>query len=82
MRLIAETSEYDAPEAAVAMLIETMRASGDEWGWRVAHFDRLAGTDALRLGLEAGNGLDALLEGWADARAAFEELRAPYLIYR
>jgi uncharacterized protein YbbC (DUF1343 family) len=82
VRLVASTSDYDAPRAAVAMLVETKRASGDRWSWATSHFDRLAGTDALRLGLDRGLELPALLEGWDDARAAFEALRAPYLIYR
>lgn len=82
VRLVAESSDYDAPAAAVAMLIETRRATGDAWSWRPAHFDRLAGTDALRLGIERGDGLDALTAAWAAERARFEELRAPYLIYR
>ena len=60
VRLVAESSTYDAPTASVAMLIETYRASGDNWMWRTAHFDRLAGTDALRVGIEAGEGLEAL----------------------
>ena len=35
--------------------------SGDAWGWRESHFDRLAGTDRLRLALSrasAGRALD------------------------
>lgn len=81
VRLISESSTYDAPVVAVAMLIEALRASGDEWGWRVAHFDRLAGTDRLRLGLEAGQDLATLTGGWTRASTDFEALRAPYLIY-
>jgi uncharacterized protein YbbC (DUF1343 family) len=48
----------------------------------VSHFDRLAGTDALRLGIEAGSDVDELTAGWAEQLAAFEALREPYLIYR
>lgn len=81
VRVVGESSTYDAPRVAVAMLVEARRAAGDRWSWREAHFDRLAGTDALRLGLEAGEGVDALTEGWAAQLQAFEELRTPYLIY-
>lgn len=81
VQLIPESSDYDASRAVVAMLIETYRASGSNWGWFVAHFDRLAGSDALRLGIEAGQDLDALTRGWAAPLAQFEELRAPFLIY-
>jgi len=82
VRLVPETEAYDAPAAAVAMLIETRAASGDRWAWRIAHFDRLSGTDRLRLSLDAGEGLEAILGPWRAQLARFEALRAPYLIYR
>jgi uncharacterized protein YbbC (DUF1343 family) len=82
VRLIGETSDYDAPSAAVAMLVEMRRASGDRWSWAVSHFDRLAGTDALRLGIDRGLALPELVAGWDEERAGFEALRAPHLIYR
>jgi uncharacterized protein YbbC (DUF1343 family) len=82
VRLVAESSAYDAPRVGVALLVETYRASEGNWTWRVSHFDRLAGTDALRLGIEAGSDVDELTAGWAGQLAAFEALREPYLIYR
>jgi uncharacterized protein YbbC (DUF1343 family) len=82
VRLVAEAPTYDAPRAAVAMLIEARRASGERWSWAETHFDRLAGTDALRLGLDAGGSLEELTAGWAEELRAFQALREPYLIYR
>ncbi len=82
VRLVAASTDYDAPRAAVAMLVEAHRASGDAWSWNVAHIDRLAGTAALRLGIDAGQDVGALTAGWSDAIRDFERLRAPYLIYR
>jgi len=81
VRLVAESTSYDATRAGVAMLVETYRASGDRWEWYVAHFDRLAGTDALRLGIAAGQGVETLTAGWAAALSTFEDMRAPYLLY-
>ncbi len=80
--IVPSSTDYDASRAAVAMLVETYRMSGDNWFWRERHFDRLAGTDALRLGIIAGRGLDELTSHWDVQMAAFEELRTPYLIYR
>jgi uncharacterized protein YbbC (DUF1343 family) len=48
---------------------------------RPAFFDLLAGTDATRLALEAGEEPDAIIAGWADRLADFERLRARYLLY-
>lgn len=81
VRVVGESSAYDAPRVAVAMLVESRRASGDQWFWRESHFDRLAGTDALRTGIEADMTVDELTRGWVDPLEAFEATRAPYLIY-
>ena len=81
VRLVPSSTDYDASRAAVAMLVETYKASGENWSWREGHFDRLAGTDALRLGIIAGQGLDELTADWNARIAAFETLRSPYLIY-
>lgn len=81
VRVVPTSTDFDAPRAAVAMLIEAYRASGDDWSWNVAHFDRLAGTDALRLGIEAGEDLATLTEGWGASTHAFDARRGPYLIY-
>jgi uncharacterized protein YbbC (DUF1343 family) len=81
VRLVTESTDFDAPRVAVAMLIEARRASGTQWDWRVAHMDRLSGTDALRLGLDEELPPDALVRGWDEEVRAFEEQRAPYLLY-
>ncbi|MGD8319270.1 MAG: DUF1343 domain-containing protein [Gemmatimonadota bacterium] len=82
VRLVGATSTYDAPRAAVAMLVETYRMSGDHWSWNVAHIDRLAGTDALRRGIDAGKSMAELTADWDSQLSAFRALRAPYLLYR
>jgi uncharacterized protein YbbC (DUF1343 family) len=81
VRLIQESSTLDSPRVAAAMLVETFRASGTNWSWQVAHFDRLAGTDALRRGVVAGLDPDELTGAWRDESRAFELQRTPYLIY-
>jgi uncharacterized protein YbbC (DUF1343 family) len=82
VRVVGSTTDYDAPRVGVAMLVEARRLSGDRWQWSVSHFDRLAGTDALRVGLDAGEGLAELTAGWDAQVADFEGQRAPYLLYR
>lgn len=82
VRLVYTNPGYDPTLAALALLRETRRLSGDRWEWRRGHFDRLAGTDRLREGIEGGLSMDILREGWDDALEAFLELRAPYLLYQ
>jgi uncharacterized protein YbbC (DUF1343 family) len=80
--LIPESTDYDASKAAVAMLLETYSMSGNNWLWAEAHFDRLAGTDSIRLGIEAGLDFAELTSAWDSETQAFEQLRSPFLIYR
>jgi uncharacterized protein YbbC (DUF1343 family) len=82
VRFVAtDPTTYDPTVAAVATLVEARRLAGDRWEWREEHFDRLAGTDALRLGIDAGDDVAVLTAGWASQLAAFRELRRAYLLY-
>jgi uncharacterized protein YbbC (DUF1343 family) len=81
VRFHADGPGYDPVRAALAVLLEAREMAGDRWSWREAHFDRLAGTDAVRLGIEAGLGLDEIQAGWAVQREAFRSAVAPYLLY-
>ena len=81
VRLLATSPDYDPTHAAVALLVETRRMSGPQWGWLQAHFDRLAGTDRLRQAIDAGAGFDEIRSGWQDELEAFKRVREQYLIY-
>lgn len=82
VRLEAVGSAYDPTLAALALLVETRAMSGDRWSWRVAHFDRLAGTDELRNALDAGVSYRELAEGWGEGLEEYVARRAAYLLYR
>lgn len=81
VRLIPESSTFDAPRVAVAMLVEARRASGAQWSWRATHMDRLSGTDSLRLGLDEGRSPEELVQTWTGDQRAFLTRRAAYLLY-
>ena len=82
VRLIATGADYDPTLATLALLREIRDISGELWEWRVSHFDRLAGTDRLRLGIDEGLDVTELREGWDEDLERFQEMRAPYLIYQ
>ena len=79
---VTDRSSYDPVRTAVAALLAARRLSGDAWEWRVRHFDRLAGSDGLRLAIDGGAPLDEITSEWSADVAAFEALRRPYLLYR
>lgn len=81
VRLVVLDRNVYQPVRASAVLVSTIRTlHPDKFEFRAAHFDRLAGTDKLRLAIEAGT-LDALFKQWDADEAVFRVTRKPYLIY-
>jgi uncharacterized protein YbbC (DUF1343 family) len=78
---VTDPGLYDPTEAGVALLVEARALSGDAWQWNADHFDRLAGTNRLRFGVEEGDDLPDLVAGWSEARSTFEALRRATLLY-
>jgi uncharacterized protein YbbC (DUF1343 family) len=79
--IVTDPTTYDPVRAGVVLLVEARRLSGEAWGWDARHFDRLAGTSALREGIEEGLDPEALMDGWAEALVGFEALSAPFHLY-
>ena len=82
VKLVPVATDYDAPRAGIATLVEIYKRSKDQWEWRVGAMDRLSGTDQIRLAIDAGKDVDEIMAGWDEALAAFRQRSAPYLIYR
>ncbi len=78
---VTDPEVYDPALTGVALLVEAYNLSGPDWSWRAAHFDRLAGTDELRVGVEAGFDVEELTAGWQEELAAFRPLREGVLLY-
>jgi uncharacterized protein YbbC (DUF1343 family) len=79
--VVTDRDRYDPTTAAVAALVEIQRTHADRLEWRTSHFDRLAGTAALRTGIVAGEDVAALTSSWSGEQARFDALRRPYLLY-
>lgn len=79
---VTDRAAYDPTATAVHLLAAVVARHPDRIGWRTAHFDRLAGTDRLRLDLAAGRPATGIVAGWAGERAAWERrttaIRLPY----
>lgn len=76
-----DASAYDPTTAAVVALVEARAQDPAQWDWNTAHFDRLAGTDSLRLGIERGLEAGELTRGWEAARDAFVAIAEPFWLY-
>lgn len=53
----------------------------DKFAFHADYFDKIMGTDKVRLALEAGEGVETILGSLEPGLAAFAELRRPYLLY-
>jgi uncharacterized protein YbbC (DUF1343 family) len=74
----------------IAVVQACRQLGGRHFAWRpeayefvedVPAFDLLCGTDQVRLGIEAGRPLEALLAGFDDERRTFLEARGRYALY-
>lgn len=78
---VSDADAYDPTRTAVAILHEARELAGDEWEWNETHFDRLAGTQSLRIGVEQGVPWEDLTSEWMEERAAFERIAAENRLY-
>jgi uncharacterized protein YbbC (DUF1343 family) len=77
-------SDPDALQAVltgVGLLAALMQLYGDELVWNEQHFDRLAGSAALRAALNGGAEPVELAAAWQPYEDAFRQRAAPFLLY-
>ncbi|MGH7444954.1 MAG: exo-beta-N-acetylmuramidase NamZ family protein, partial [Longimicrobiales bacterium] len=79
---VTDRAHYDPTHTAIATLAAIQAMHPDSLQFRVSHFDRLAGTDAVRTAILAGASAADITAGWAAQLEAFRARSAPYLLYR
>ncbi len=83
---VLDKERADPVAFTVALLAEVVARRPNELKWNEEHFDRIAGSDAVRRSLaeqELSNtrNPERLMESWKNAHAEFERLRSRYLLY-
>ena len=78
---VTDRAVFNAFQTGVACVKAVHDLFPEEFQWRIAHFDRLCGTDTIRQQIENGIPLNAMIAGWTTGRGAFLELRRKYLRY-
>lgn len=76
---ITDRESYRPVRTAVLLIDAIRRRHPADFAWSRT-MDRLAGTDRLRLAMEAGT-VEALLDDWEREAEEFRRLRAGYLLY-
>jgi Uncharacterized protein conserved in bacteria len=82
---VTDRDQVEPVSVGVHLLQAIYSRHSRDWEWRTSHFDRLAGTDALRKAILSDTtgtaSIDALLERWKAESRKFGESVRPYLIY-
>jgi uncharacterized protein YbbC (DUF1343 family) len=79
---VTDRNTYDPTFTATAALTVIRALQPEQLTFLERHFDRLAGTDRLRLGILAGASMADLTMEWTGQLAAFERIRSAHLLYR
>lgn len=79
---VTNRAVYDPTALAAAILATLRRLYPDSLLIDPTRFDQLAGSDRLRLELDAGADPRAIAATWADADRIFAREREPYLLYK
>ena len=78
---VTDRSRYDPIATAVRLISIIRNHHREQFAWIPAHFDRLAGTKALRIAIDAGTDADEIVASWRPELTRFEARRKPYLLY-
>lgn len=82
---VTDPASFDPIRTGIAMIVTAKRLYPDDFAWRESappyFFDKLTGTDAVRLAIDAGKDTDEIVAGWKKDLAAFARMRARYLLY-
>lgn len=78
---VTDRERYDPAMTGIALLVDIHALHPDRMRWNMSHFDRLAGTDRVRLAIVAGGSVQDITAGWAAQTEAFRTAVAPYLLY-
>ena len=84
---VGEPDRFHPVSASVVIIAVLQEFCGVKKIWRQAgtredFFDKLYGTDQVRLALQAGKSSEAIIRGWQGPIRAFRSSRRPFLLYK
>jgi uncharacterized protein YbbC (DUF1343 family) len=88
---VTDHTKFRPVQTALVVLGEIRYSLGEAFRWRTERYefvdhipaiDILFGSDRERTMIEAGAGIDEIVEPWAGAEAAFRRRREPFLLYQ
>jgi beta-N-acetylhexosaminidase len=79
--VVTDREIFESVRTGLEVVAAFRRDNREEFRWRGAHFDRLAGVGWLREGIEADLPVSELADRWQDLLEAWQERAEYYLIY-
>ncbi len=78
---VLDRDAYRPLETILSVLAEIRALYPEEFAFHPDYFDKIMGTDGVRLALEKGTPPAEIAASWRSGLAGFEALRRPYLLY-
>lgn len=78
---ITNKNEFNAVEFGVNLIYTLIKLYPNNFKFKKAHFDKLAGTDKLRKDLLAGKSPSTIINNWNNELKNFKSIRKKYLLY-
>ncbi len=66
---------------ALCLIAHLRSAYSRHFEWAQLHFDRLAGSEAIRHGIDKGRPVTEILDAWQQELRAFEKERRAFFLY-
>jgi uncharacterized protein YbbC (DUF1343 family) len=79
---VTDRAAYHPLETTLHVLAALRELYPKDFAFHPDYFDKIMGTDKVRLALEKGTPVAEIAASWKTGLAAFETLRKPYLLYR
>lgn len=82
-RILVTDRDQFTPYVTGLRVVETIyRLYPDSFRWKPSHFDRLCGTDKIRVAISNHRPLEQVEQSWRDDLNTFKKKREKYLLYR
>ncbi|MCX6560137.1 MAG: DUF1343 domain-containing protein [Candidatus Aminicenantes bacterium] len=78
---VTDRKAYRPLETTLQILAVLRQLYPKDFAFHAAYFDKIMGTDKVRLALEKGTPVSEIAAAWKPELAVFEALRKPYLLY-
>ena len=78
---VIDQGRFQPLRTALHLIAYLRSAYSRHFEWRERHFDRLAGSEEVRLGIDGGRPVAEMLDAWQQQLRSFEKERSAFFLY-